>query len=64
MLLLVDRIDALGLTQSQAAKRLGVTQPRISNLKRGHVQLFTMDALVSMLAKLGGAIRLTISDNE
>jgi len=40
------------LTQKKAAKLLGVTQPRISDLKRGKIDLFSIDALVEMLARL------------
>jgi predicted XRE-type DNA-binding protein len=42
-----------GLTQAKAAKLLKVSQPRISNLMRGRVDLFSIDTLVEMLARLG-----------
>jgi predicted XRE-type DNA-binding protein len=41
------------LTQAQAAKLLGVSQPRISDLVRGKIALFTIDMLVNMLARAG-----------
>jgi predicted XRE-type DNA-binding protein len=47
-----------GLTQGRAAKVLGVTQPRISDLVRGRIDLFSIDALVDMLAKLGVSVTL------
>jgi predicted XRE-type DNA-binding protein len=50
------------LTQAKAAKLLGVAQPRISDLKRGKIQLFTIDMLVNMLAKLGKPVSLIIDD--
>ena len=46
------------LTQKQAAKALGVTQPRISDLVRGHIDLFSIHTLVDMLGKLGIAVTL------
>ena len=46
-------LDERGLTQARAAKLLGVTQPRISDLKRGRIGLFSIDTLVDMLAVLG-----------
>lgn len=46
-------IAAEGLTQSEAAKRLGVTQPRISDLTRGKIDLFSIDTLVNMLNAAG-----------
>ena len=50
---LVASITATGMTQSEAAKRLGVTQPRISDLTRGKVDLFSIDSLVNMLSAIG-----------
>lgn len=41
------------LSQSQAAKLFGVTQPRISDLTRGKIDLFGLDALVNMVATAG-----------
>lgn len=41
------------LTQKQAAERLGVTQPRISDLIRGKIALFSIDMLIEMLAHAG-----------
>ena len=42
-----------GLTQAKAAKLMKVSQPRISDLVRGRVDLFSIDSLVEMLARLG-----------
>ena len=47
-----------GLTQKQAAKALGVTQPRISDLVRGRIELFSIDTLVDMLSRLDIAVVL------
>ena len=41
------------LSQSQAAKLFGVTQPRVSDLMRGKIELFGIDTLVNMLAAAG-----------
>ena len=53
MMALKDHIAREGLTQSQAATLFGVTQPRISDLMRGKIELFGIDTLVSMLAAVG-----------
>lgn len=42
-----------GLTQAAAAKRLRVTQPRISDLTRGKISRFSLDSLVNMLTDAG-----------
>ena len=47
------------LTQIKAAQLFGVTQPRISDLVRGRVDLFSSDSLVDMLARAG--IRVDVS---
>ena len=46
------------LTQVQAARLFGVSQPRVSDVVRGRVERFTIDALVEMLARAG--VRLDI----
>jgi predicted XRE-type DNA-binding protein len=60
MLALKDHIAREGLTQSQAAKIFGVTQPRISDLMRGRIDLFAIDTLVNMLATAGLRVELHI----
>lgn len=48
------------LKQAEAAKVLRVTQPRVSDLLRGRIDLFSTDTLIDMLARLGVSIRLVI----
>jgi len=50
---LTEYIAGENLSQSAAAKRLGVTQPRISDLMRGKIHLFGLEALVTMLCAAG-----------
>lgn len=60
MLALREHIAASGLTQGQAARLLGVTQPRISDLMRGRIDLFAIDTLVNMLGAAGLQVDLRI----
>lgn len=53
MISLQKAIAARGLKQADAAKLLGVTQPRVSDLMRGRIDLFSIDTLIDMLARLG-----------
>ena len=53
MMALKGHIARVGLSQSQAAKLFGVTQPRVSDLMRGKISLFAIDALVNMAAAAG-----------
>jgi len=48
------------LKQAEAAKLLGVTQPRVSDLMRGRIDLFSIDTLVDMLAHLGIRARVVL----
>lgn len=53
-------IESRGLTQTQAAALFGVTQPRISDLVRGKIELFSIDTLVDMLAHAGARVELVV----
>jgi predicted XRE-type DNA-binding protein len=48
-----DGIERESLTQAQASKRLGITQPRISEITRGKVELLSLDYLVGLCTKAG-----------
>ena len=50
------------MSQAQAAKLFGVTQPRVSELMSGKIGLFTLDALVSMALTAGYRVKLTLED--
>lgn len=53
-------IASTRLKQAEAAKMLRVTQPRVSDLLRGRIDLFSTDALIDMLARLGVGVRLVV----
>jgi len=57
---LKDHIAEQGLTQAQAAKLFDVTQPRVSDLMRGKIDLFGLDTLVTMLSAAGLQIEMHI----
>lgn len=57
-------IKERGLTQARAAKLFGVSQPRVSDVVRGKIDLFTIDSLVDMLARAGVKVELTVSPAE
>ena len=46
-------IERRRLTQTAAAKLFGVSQPRVSDLHRGRIDRFSLDALVQLLARAG-----------
>jgi predicted XRE-type DNA-binding protein len=53
-------IEDAGLNQSAAAKRLGIDQPKISNLLRGRLSMFSTERLMHFLTLLGQEIILTV----
>ena len=61
---LMIRIEKLvkggGLTQGEAAKTLGITQPRLNALLKGKIGDFSLDALVNMLACAGMQVKMTV----
>jgi len=52
------------LKQNAAAKLLRVSQPRVSDLLRGRIDLFSTDALIDMLTRLGARVRLTVKSGR
>jgi predicted XRE-type DNA-binding protein len=53
MNMLMHYIQHEGLTQKEAAQRLGVTQPRVSNLVHGKIDLFSTGMLLDMMERAG-----------
>jgi len=53
MMAIQEYLRANNLTQVEAAALLGVTQPRVSDLMRGKIDLFSVDVLINMLAAAG-----------
>ena len=64
MIHLRKTIEAKGLKQAEAAKLLGVTQPRVSDLYKGKIHLFSIDTLVDMLAHVGVHIKLVVGSSK
>jgi len=57
---IVDFYKKSGMTQAQAAKALGLTQPRINALLKGRIGLFSLDALVNIASRAGMNVRLVV----
>lgn len=60
LIAVAQRVVGWGTTQSEAARRLGITQPRLNDLLRGRITKFSLDALISLAAKAGLSVRLDI----
>jgi predicted XRE-type DNA-binding protein len=53
MIRMKERLKEAGWTQAEAARRLGVTQPRVSCLMKGKVEDFSLDMLLTLSARVG-----------
>lgn len=61
MMALEEHIQGQSWTQAEAARRLGVTQPRISDLLRGKISLFGLDTLVNMVVAAGLHVEMRVA---
>ena len=49
------------LTQAQAARRLQIRQPRVSEIARGKIELLSLDYLVGLCAKAGIPVAVRVA---
>ena len=61
MIAITETVTARHVIQIEAARRLGVTQPRLNDLLRGRVGKFSLDALVALAARAGLALHFEIT---
>jgi predicted XRE-type DNA-binding protein len=59
-----ELIASRGLTQAEAAALFGVSQPRVSDLVRGKIDLFSIDTLVDMLSHAGIKVKFTLIEKS
>jgi predicted XRE-type DNA-binding protein len=60
MLSIEQFVRKSGMTQKDAARALGVTQPRLNLLLKRRIELFSLDALVNMATRAGMKVKLTV----
>jgi predicted XRE-type DNA-binding protein len=61
MMALRNHLLRADMSQAEAARLFGVTQPRVSDLMRGKIDLFGLDALVNMAASAGMHVEMQIT---
>lgn len=64
MRVLTRTINGWALQQKEAAKRLNVSQPRLSDLLQGKIDKFSLDALVNMLAAANLTIEIEVTEHH
>ena len=57
-----QRVRGWQVTQAEAARRLGITQPRLNDLLRGRITNFSLDALINLAGQAGLKVRLDIAE--
>lgn len=57
-----QQVRSWGVTQAEAARRLGITQPRLNDLLRGRITNFSLDTLVKLASLAGLTVRLEIAE--
>lgn len=62
MIAVKRQIKAWGLTQKDAAKRLGLTQPRVNLLLKGKINEFSLDALIKIAVAAGIEVHLDLKE--
>jgi len=60
MMKLTDIIDASGMTRGRAARRFGVPAPRVTDLRKGNIDNFTVDMLIEMLVRTGREVKVVV----
>ena len=60
MIAIEQEVRGWKLTQAEASRRLGVTQPRLNDLLRGRIDRFSLDMLVNLARGAGLSVRLDI----
>jgi predicted XRE-type DNA-binding protein len=64
MIQITRRVKEWGVTQKEAAQRLGITQPRLNDLLNGRINKFGLDALVNLTGPAHFHVELTLKDEE
>jgi predicted XRE-type DNA-binding protein len=60
MIAIRQTVEGWGVTQVVAAKRLGLTQPRMNDLVRGRINKFSLDALIDLADRAGLSVRIKV----
>ena len=56
-----QQVRSWNLTQAEAARRMGITQPRLNDLLRGKITNFSLDTLINLATQAGLAVRIDIA---
>jgi predicted XRE-type DNA-binding protein len=60
MIAIKDQVRSWNTTQAQAARRLGITQPRLNGLLHGKINKFSLDTLMTLATRAGLKVRIDV----
>ena len=60
MIAIKETVRSWNTTQAQAARRLGITQPRLNDLLHGKINKFSLDTLMTLAARAGLRVKLNV----
>jgi predicted XRE-type DNA-binding protein len=60
MIAITDQVRSWKATQAQAARRLGITQPRLNDLLNGKINKFSLDALMTLATRAGMRVKIDV----
>jgi predicted XRE-type DNA-binding protein len=60
MIAIKDKVHSWKTTQAQAARRLGITQPRLNDLLHGKINKFSLDTLTTLAMRAGLKVKIDI----
>ncbi len=60
MIAIKDQVRSWNKTQAQAARRLGITQPRLNDLLTGKINKFSLDTLLTLATRAGLKVKIDV----
>jgi predicted XRE-type DNA-binding protein len=60
MIAITDQVRSWKITQAQAARRIGITQPRLNDLLHGKINKFSLEALMRLASRAGLKIKIDV----
>jgi predicted XRE-type DNA-binding protein len=60
MIAIKEKVRSWDTTQAQAARRLGITQPRLNDLLHGKINKFSLDTLMTLATRAGLKVKIAV----
>jgi len=60
MIVIKETVRRWNTTQAQAARRLGITQPRLNDLLQGKISKFSLDTLMTLATRAGLKVKIEV----